>query len=290
VAKVLWSKSCGLVPEKASKKDLVVTMFKILAKFAAIVGGLYVAFTFVFHFGDLQALGLALVIAIATDWASSRKPPQQASFTPHRLGFQFYLYPMLKDLGLTDSEEQWKALIGEAPSARVWDKKSVYHHSVSAWVIGTDPRLIHYPALQFYTGEFKFDIKLEDLPKVSSQWTWHPDVFVGPGLGSEHSGYHIGIRVNERWWESQKSSVAPGVVLHEDKEWNFGTVRLTLAVLPWEITHVYYREVGRNHQAGIKALIGKLGWTNEELGGPEIGYFGESYEHKYASVWAQHLD
>ena len=280
-------------PMSPPKKDMIVGIFKVLAKFAAIVVALYVAFSFVFHFTDLQAIGLALVIALATDWASSRKSPGQASFTPHRLGIQFNLYPMLKDLDLIDGEEQWETLIGEAPSPRVWDKRSVYHHTVSAWVIGTDPTLIHFPVLQFYTEQWKFDITLEDLHKATTdslQWPWHPEVFIRPSTGSGHSGYHIGIRVKEQWWKSHKSSAAEGVVLHEDGEWNFGTVRLTLAVLPWEITHVYYRGFEREHQARIKALVGKLGWKNEDLGGDEIGYFGESYEHKYALIWAQHLD
>ena len=278
---------------RSSKKDRIVAISKALAKFAAIVVALYAAFSFVFHFTALQALGLALVIALATDWASSRKPPQQASFTPHRLGIQFNLYPMLKDLDLIDGEEQWGALIGEAPSPRVWDKRSVYHHAVSAWVIGTDPTLIHYPLLQFYTEQWNFDIKLEDLHKATTdslRWPWQPEVFIRPWTGNGHAGYHIGIRVQEQWWKSHKSSLATGVVLHEDREWNFGTVRLTLAVLPWEITHVYYREADREHQTRIKALVGKAGWKNEDLGGDEIGYFGESYDHKYASVWAQHLD
>jgi hypothetical protein len=276
----------------ASLKDRAVIIFKSLAKLAAIIGGLYAVFSFLFHFSEAQALGLAIVITLVADWASSRKPPIQASFTPHRLSIQFNLYPMLNDLGLIDGEKQWEALIGEAPPPRVWDKRSVYHHAVSAWVISTDPTLIHYPVLQFYSEQWKFDIKLEELHKTTTdslQWPWHPEIFIKPSMGSGYSGYHIGIQVNEKWWKLQKSSMAGGIVLHEDPEWNFGTVRLTLAVLPWEITHVYYREVDREHQARIKASVGKLGWKNEILGGDEIGYFGESYEHKYALAWVQHL-
>lgn len=275
-----------------SLKDRAVIIFKSLATLAAIIGGLYAVFSLIFHFSIAQALGLAIVITLVADWASSRKPPQQAAFTPHRLGIQFNLYPMLTDLGLIDGEEEWKALIGGAPSPRVWDKRSVYHHAVSAWVIRTDPTLIHYPVLQLYSEQWKFDIKLEELHKTTTdslQWPWHPGVFIRPWTGSGHSGYHIGIQVNEKWWKLHKSALPAVIVLHEDAEWNFGTVRLTLAVLPWEITHVYYRGYDREHQVRIKALVGKLGWKNEILGGDEIGYFGESYEHKYAVIWAQHL-
>jgi hypothetical protein len=271
-------------------KTYVTALIKGLAKFAFTVGLLYAAFSFLFHFGDTQALGLGLAFAIAIDFAASKKPPQQASFTPHRLSIRFHLYPMLMDLGLIAGDEQWKALCGDPPSPRLWEENSVYHHSISAFVIGTDPGLIHFPVLQFYSEYWKFDIKLNGIQRAGSVWPWSPEVFVGPGHGGNHRGYHIGIRVQEKWWETTKPSVPPGVVLYEDKEWNFGTVRLTLASLPYEVTHTYYRATARDHQETVKELVAKSGWSNTDLGGAEIGYFGESYEHKYATIWAQHLD
>jgi hypothetical protein len=274
----------------ADGRIYITAILKILAKFGLTVGLFYAAFNFLFQFRDAQALGLALAFAVAIDFASSKKPPQQAGFTPHRLSIQFHLYPMLMDLGLIDGEEQWKALHGDPPSPLLWEKNSVYYHSISAFVIGTDPGLIHYPALQFYSEYWKLDIKLNRLERADSSWPWSPDVFVKPGLGGGHHGYHIGIRVNRKWWEANNPSVPDGVILYEDEEWNFGTVRLTLAVLPYEVTHTYYRETARGHQATIKELVAKSGWSNTDLGGEEIGYFGESYEHKYATIWAQHLD
>lgn len=268
----------------------VVAIAKMLAKFSLTVAGFYAAFHFLFNFGDIQALGLGLSIALAIDFASARKPPLQASFTPHRLSLRFHLYLMLIDLRLIDGDEQWMALAGDVPSTRLWGKNSVYHHAISAYMIGTDPDLIHYPILQFYSSHWEFDIELDDLKKEGSYRTWSPEVFIKPGVGGGHNGFHIGIRVKEEWWKANKSAVAEGVVLYEDNEWNFGTVRLTLTVLPWNITHVYYRNVGSGHQAAVKELVAKAGWTNTDLGGAEIGYFGESYEHKYATVWAQHLD
>ena len=32
-----------------------------------------------------------------------------------------------------------------------------------------------------------------------------------------------------------------------------------------------------------------MGWKAEELGNSEIGYFGESYDNKYAEVWLRAL-
>ena len=272
-----------------SKKERAAAIFKIFRNFALVVVGLYLAFSFLFHFSDIQALGLALVIAFAIDWASTRKPPEQARFNPHRLSIQLNLYPILTDLGLIHSEEDWKGLLGDRPSHRIWEANSIYHHSVVAYVLNNAPRLMHYPVLQYYTEEWHFDIPLENLRRGDRFMGSAPEVFIKPSSKGDLQGYHIGLRVNEHWWKDQKPSVLPGVVLYEDAEWNFGTIRLTLAVLPWEITHVYYREVDRNHQAEIKALVSKHAWKNEDLGGEEIGYYGESYEHKYALVWAQHL-
>ncbi len=262
----------------------------MLTKFSLTVGLFYAAFSFLFHFGHSQALGLGLAFVLAMDYASSKKPQQQSAFTRHKLSIQFYLYPMLMDLGLIDGDEQYKALSGDAPLGRVWANNSVYHHFIAAFVIATDPELVHYPAWQHYSEAWKFDIKLDGIKRADSGWPWSPDVFIKPGHGGGHLGYHIGIRVNEKWWEANKPSVGAGVVLYEDKEWNFGTVRLTLAVLPYEVTHTYYRQTERGHQARVKECVAKSGWTNSDLGGVEIGYFGESYEQKYATVWAQHLN
>lgn len=263
---------------------------KGLAKFAFNAGFFYLAFNWLFDFGKAQALGLGLAFAIIAS-ASSEKAQQEAAFTRHWLRIHFRLYPMLIDLGLINGDEQWKSLAGEAPSVRLWERNSIYHHSISGAVIATDPGLIHYPELQFYSEEWEFDITLDGLEKGGSgSWESNsPDVFIKRGHGSGHLGYHIGIRVNNKWWEMHKPSVGAGVVLYEDREWNFGTVRLTLAVLPYEVTHAYYRKTGRDHQTTVKELVAKSGWKNTELGGDEIGYFGESYEHKYATVWAQHL-
>jgi hypothetical protein len=272
-----------------STRKRAAAIFRIFREFAILVGVLYAAFSFIFRFSNLQSIGLGLVIAIAVDWASSRKPPEQPQFNSHRLSIQFNLFPMLMDLGLIHSEEDWKSLPGERPSHRLWEANSIYHHSVIAYVINNAPRLVHFPILQYYTEEWHFDIALENLRRGDRFMGWAPEVFIKPSSRGGLQGYHIGLRVNERWWKDQKSSVPPGVVLHEDAEWNFGTVRLTLAVLPWQITHAYYGEVGKNHQTEIKALVAKNAWQNEDLGGEEVGYFGESYEHKYARVWAQHL-
>lgn len=275
----------------AVNKNYIRATAKVMGKFTVIVGFFYAAFSFLFHFGDSQALGLGLAFAVAVDFASSKKPLQKASFTPHRLSIRFQLYPMLVDLGLIDSLEQWRVLQGDRPSIRVWEQNSVYHHSISAFVIATDPSLIHYPVLQFYSENWRLDIKLDGLEKEGGlPWPWSPDVFLKPGGGPGLIGYHIGMRVNQKWWEANKPKVGASVILYEDNEWNFGTVRLTLAVLPYEITHTYHIETGRDHQAAVKQLVAKSGWMNTDLGGAEIGYFGESYEHKYATVWAQHLD
>jgi hypothetical protein len=275
----------------ASTMTAVKVLAKLLGKFALTVLLFWAAFSFLFHFGEAQALGLGLAFALAIDLAATRKPPEQAAFTPHRLILQFHLFPMLMDLGLIAGDEEWKSLIGDEPHAALWEPNSVYHRSIRAFVLGTSPDIIHFTDLRFYSGQLKLDVTLEGITLPSTYRMWSPEVFIKPGRG----GYHIGYprerhRVNDNWWETAKGKIAAGVVLEEDKEWNFATVRLSLAMLPYETTHTYYRETASGHQAAIKELVVKTGWTNSALGGPEIGYFGESYDHKYATVWAQHLD
>lgn len=270
----------------ASTKAALKAIAKMLGKFALMVFLFWAAFSYVFHFGDSQALGLGFAFAIAIDLASARKPPEQATFTRHRLIVEFHLYPMLMELGLIESDDEWKALIGEAPKAGFWQSNSVYYGGITAYVLATNPDLIHFTGLRYYAEQLELDVTLEGIKHPSTYSPWSPVVFIKPGTG----GYHIGLRVNEKWWETAKGGIPTGVVLDEDKEWNFGTVRLSLAVLPYEITHTYYRTTASGHQAQIRELVAKTGWTNTELGGPEVGYFGEGYDHKYASVWAQHLD
>lgn len=270
----------------ASNRALAIGLAKKLGRFALTILLFWAAFSFLFHFGDVQALGLALAFAFSIDLALARKPPKQAAFTPHPVSLRFHIFPMLRDLQLITGDAEWKSLIGKAPHAGLWEANNVYYRAVSAFVIGTDPGLIHFPDRRFYAEQLKLDVTFGGLKILSTYRFWSPDVFIKPGRG----GYHIGLRVNDNWWEVIRSTIEAGVVLHEDKESNFGTILLSLAVLPYEITNAYYQQTASGHQATIKELVAKTGWVNTELGGSEVGYFGESYDHTYANARVQRLD
>ncbi len=271
----------------SNTKAVVTALAKMVVKSAWTVSIFAVILAFAFDFRTAQAIGLGLAFALAIDLAASRKTPEQAKFTPHRLSIQFHVGHTLLDLGLLPSDEQWKTLIQSIPESEVWNAQSVYRRFVVGYVIGRDPKLIHYPDLRMYTENWQLDFKLEDVTSgdTDSLWVWHPELYVKLGRG----GYHLGVRVNEKWWEANRASVAQGVVLQENKEYQFGTVRLCLAVLPYDITATYYRDTPRDHQEALKEQVAKHGWENKDLGYAEVGYFGESYTHKYATVLAQHL-
>lgn len=260
-------------------------LLKLLLKVGFTVLLCWLAFAFVFHFGNVQALGLGLAFALAIDLATARKAPEQASFTRHCLRLEFHLFRMLTDLRLIHGDEEWKTLIGGAPTPGLWERNSIYYSSISAYVLATSPGLVHFTNFNLYKEQWMVDVKLEGIEMSSQSIAWSPDVFVKPGKG----GHHFGIRVNKNWWKTAKEQVLPGIVLAEDIEYEFGTVRLSLAVLPYEITHTYYRETTRDHQVSVNEVVVESGWENQQLGGAEIGYFGEGYEHKYATVWAQHF-
>ncbi len=84
--------------------------------------------------------------------------------------------------------------------------------------------------------------------------------------------------------------MAVDVVLDENIEYNFGRVRLTLAVLPYDTFHEFYINADRDQQKRVNAIVAEHGWSNEALGGAEIGYYGEEYKHKYMTLWTQVLD
>ena len=260
---------------------------KPIAKWAFTLIAFYAALCSVFHFSRSQSLGLALALSIAIDVAISRKSSELARFTPHRLSVQFHAYPALLDLGLIVSDEQWKEFLERSPDTESWGPNSALYRFVVAYVIGANPPLIHYPSLRLYTERWLVEHKLEaiQLMNAVANRTWAPELYVKPGLG----GHHIGVRVNQEWWEQQRGDVKSGIVLNEDREYQFGTMRLCLAILPFDTSAAYYGDVGRNHQSELKERVSKSGWKNEPLGHPEIGYFGEGYEHRYATVWAQHL-
>ena len=70
----------------------------------------------------------------------------------------------------------------------------------------------------------------------------------------------------------------------------FGTVRLTLALLPAEVFHEYFIDVARDYRERVKETTKAAGWHHEILGGGELPYYGDQFKHKYMTTWVQDLD
>lgn len=255
---------------------------RLLLRFAAYVFGFGLAFRFIFQFSNLQAAGLGLTLAIAIDIAASQKTSK--TFRPYLVTVYPKLWLMLTDLGLAIDEEL-RTVVKDVPSFRPWTNDHIFHFGVRAFVISSDPEttndVIHFPDVGFYSTRLEMDVTIDALKHPGRWREWSPDFFFKLSSG----GYAFGIRVPEEWWKENKEKITPGVVLNEDHEYNFGQVRLALAVLPYQITSEFYVPVGRDHQDRLKKLIAPKGWTNEPRGGGEIPYYGEEYIHKYVTVW-----
>jgi hypothetical protein len=261
---------------------------KVLGKFVLTVVIIWAAFRYICDFTNTQSWVLGFAFVYAVDTAASRRRPEEKTFTPHRLSFVLNMFPILLDLGFVEGGEGYDAIAGPTPEGpmEVWSDEHIFHRHIMAYVLATDPGLVHLPRMFRYTEELDLEIKLNRIKRTGKYNVWSPGVFIRRWYG----GYAIGVRVKDEWWDEIKSKIAPGVVLGEDKEWNFGTVRLTMAFLPAPAFHSLYADTRNKYQETVKALVVKHGWKNEDLGGPEVGYFGESYEHKYATVWVQPID
>jgi|SRR5271166_2509026 len=276
---------------KETTKLYVRQTAKLWLKFALYVLLLWALFFYVFDFSKLQGFGLALVIMIAIDVAASRRGPAKTTFRPHQVRFATHLHPMLLDLGLVKSDEEYTTVAGEPRPWIPWSDNHVFHHWIRAYVLSHDPskdaraELVHFPELGSYSNRLEITLKIESIRRAGQFSGWSPELFVRLGM----EGYDIGINVNEHWWKENKSTVAPGVVLEERTEYNVGRVRLVMAVFPYQAFHEFYM-TSRDHQVGIKKIVSAKGWENDALGGAEIGYFGEEYKHKYVTIWLQDFD
>lgn len=258
-------------------------------KFAAYVTVFWAAFRFIFDFSNVQAFGLGLAISIAIDLAASRKGPASTPFCPYMFGFYPHVGRMLIDIGLV-TDEEFKAIAHDVPPYQPWSGKHLLHYPIRAFVISCEPdtkaEVIHYPELSYYSTRLEVEIGIEPFKRPGRFFEWTPEFFINSSL----RGYGFGIRVNEEWWKENKAKVAAGTVLDENHEYNFGQVRLTLAILPYEVVNKFYIAPAPGLEERVKEIVAKQGWTNESRGGGEIPYHGENYEHKYVEVWTNDLD
>jgi hypothetical protein len=263
-------------------------LVRLFAKFILTVAVLWAVFYYFCDFTNTQSWVLGFAFVTAVDIAAGRKTTEEKFFVPHRLMFQLNMFPMLADLGLVEDGDAYRALAGPAPQEPmgIWSNEHLFHsRPIVVYVLSSTPELVHLPWMFSYSEQLDLDMKLERI-KMPAIYVWSPEVFIRRWMGC----YAIGLRVKDDWWKERKAHVPGGVVLDEDREWNFGTVRLTLARLPLQAVRSLYTPVGPKYQETVKEVVEKDGWKNEALGGSEIGYFGEGYDHKYGIVWVQPID
>ncbi len=277
--------------------------FKLLGKFLLWVLGIWTGLIIIFNFAVGKAFGVALAIMLAAEWAVSRGLPKGTDFRPFKVLLFPKMYPILSDLGLVKNEEEYKAIAGAPKPLIPWTSGNIFHHPLRAFFISREfigddgfRGLVHLPDLSNYLTDLRMMFEIEAIELVGSVYEfgqrrtkkWHPEFFFERGkLGN----YVVGVKVENKWWDENKTHVSQGVVLDEAaEEWN-DRVKLVLGILPYQAFRGYYvklpgdKEVVARH-AELK-FISEKGWTYKAQG---YGKSAEWYEHKYLKLYAAEID
>jgi hypothetical protein len=239
-------------------------------------------------FPNVQALGLGILLAAIITrgiYPPEAKESASSSFRP----YVFTIYPqvgrMLVDVGLL-AEEELKAIRQDVPSYRPWTDKHLLHYGFEAYVISSEPGIVHYPEFGCYSTNLNLSIKvdlgfdIEPEPPSLRKFRSLPEFFIEPSIQS----YALGIELPARWWEKNRDRALPGVVLHENFDYLCGRVRLTLARLSYEVGRSFYTECSTQYQDRVRKLVSEQGWTNTSRDIEGVRYLGEDYEHNYGLV------
>jgi hypothetical protein len=250
---------------------------------------LLIAGAFLYYAGGMSLRSsLAVAFLIAIVFPEVQQKIASRTFAPHEMYITPHIGVMLLDLGLV-TESEWQSLVGPRPPLTPWTSLHPVHYSIHAVVLSEDTfgdKVVHWTGLSKYTRRIRFESRL-DFIKFPHKFTdWSPDFFVNPGS----HGYELGISVNDEWWKSNAERLEPRSIIQRiNHEHDIGRVELSLAVLPYEVFHRFYVDWSKDLEQKIKQKVASTGWKAEELGNSEIGYFGESYDNKYAEVWLRAL-
>ena len=81
--------------------------------------------------------------------------------------------------------------------------------------------------------------------------------------------------MHDSWWKENETRLErTGMIISKDHQYNFGTVQLTLATLPYKVFNLYYSGWTKKLNEKVKEDVRVMGWEAEEVGSAEIGYFG----------------
>jgi hypothetical protein len=210
------------------------------------------------------------------------------NFSPYQIMIEPRIGLMLGELGLI-TDEKWKSLNAEAIPYRPWTALCLAAYGSRGVVLSVDKNgdnIVHWTDTNHYTNSPQMSVRLDFLTFPDTYFAWSPDFFFRNGSG----GYHIGIEVRENWWKEHEQRLQQsGIVKSVDTDYRFGTTRLTFEILPYEVFWPFYRKVNKSLSESVKRTAKDAGWEYDEMGGPEIGYFGDGYKGKYSTIWLKYL-
>jgi hypothetical protein len=260
-----------------------------LVKFAALICMLH-------YLGEIpwRASGVLSYFLVAA--LSGRPSASSAPFTP----FTFTLHPhvryMLIDLGyideealkeiqMTDQSNPWSGAYMDAQGVNGY----ALQRSESGWAV------VHWPRLNWYTEDIGFHRNLEFMDTQEGFRSNAPSCFCRRG---KEAGLAFGVSVKEDWWKANCDAIAAkGIVLDVERQYHFGTVDLTMAVLPYDVERYFSGpQLVSDYslfEKQAKALSEKLKekeWSEKGREGYESWMQADTiYQHRYVTVYMNHL-
>ncbi len=252
----------------------------------------------VLHFlGDIQWRASAVLTLFLVAALTEKSITPSAPFT----AFTFTLHPqvgrMLIDLGyidedalketkITDRSDPWSGAYLESFGVTGY----AMQRSADGWPI------VHWPELKSYTEGIGFHRQLEFMETSKNEF-----LSDAPGCfcrAAKNGGLAFGISVKDEWWKANSDAVtAKGIVIHVDRKYHFGTVDLTMAVLPRLLEHQFsgpqFITDSGTHKKQTQALMNELqehGWCEESREYEESWMQSPLiYKHPYATVYMNRL-
>ncbi len=247
---------------------------------------------FLYFVGDLSlrsCFAIIFVVALSWPWVQKELAP---TFQPYEMAFSPNIGVMLIALGLV-TDEEWMSLVMDRPPRFPWTSLNLVHYGVSAVILSVNPNgdhLVHWNAWNqpnFYTSNIAIKMRLDFLKVPDRLGEWSPDFYLRPG----RDGYEIGISVLDEWWKANEERLTKsGIIKEQNRDWRFGTIRLTLAVLPYRVSSPFHLEWSQKLMETLKAEVAAKGWKYDSIGNAEIGHFGNSYSTEYVEVWIKHIN
>ncbi len=223
--------------QKAKGMLLVVLEIIGIGAFIYFVGGMSLRATLVI------LVLLALVWFRTEQNTASIREVYDLSSAPYTVWIKPKIAKMLFDMGLVSAE--WES---PYPESGLPPYPWTPLHTLAWWCYGIravvlsseagGSRLVHWTGPNRYTKRIEYSQRLEFLkfphPVLKGKLAdsdWSPEFF----FRSDGAGYHIGIRVLNDWWSTNKERLdKTGIVknINDSDEDDGGRTRITLAVLP----------------------------------------------------------